>query len=692
MSVTEEIKSRLDIVNYVQQSVPLKKSGRYFKACCPFHNEKTPSFIVNPESQTWRCFGACAEGGDVFSFAMKQNGWSFKEALQELGAQVGVEVRKQTPQQKAEVERLDHLRGILQTATDFYHEYLLSDEAKPTLQYAIEQRGLTLDTIKTFQIGCSVDAWQEMLNALTNLGYSEDEIIEVGLAIRNDKGRVYDRFRNRLMIPIRDERGRVVGFGARVLNPEDNPKYLNSPQTPLFDKSKLLFGLDMGKSAIRDSETAVIAEGYMDVIQAHQAGFKNVVAQMGTAMTETQLGLLAPRFAKKVILALDSDDAGQQATRRSLEVAREALQKDYAGKLSVDIRVLQIQDGKDPDDFLRESPDKWQDLVNSAIPVADFVIDMETSHLESNASVQERQAVARAILPILTASENNFYKQDNIQKLALRLRINESDLLAWAGEQQQIQQAKAPRPPASPDDLPPNLPPLEEPPPELYEAGDWYPEMDTTGAPVSERSPTLAKATQSLAKVMGRDSRAVEGYCLRLLLMYPDLLYHANRKLRELAANNPDLLNGPLADLSVDDFTQSEYRQLMHYFIQAIEQDALEPIDYLREEAEAELLPDLNGLLAEETQLLQGRLQHRLKGDFSQIYEDLSRHGRVSADPQQTLVGKALQLRVQRLQREREDLRFLQMESEGGRELNDQYAQQIVLSMQAKLRIDIALQ
>ncbi len=295
MSVADEIKARIDIVDYVQKFVPLKRAGKTWKAPCPFHNERTPSFVVNPDTQSWRCFGQCAEGGDVLSFAMKRNGWSFGEALQELGKLAGVEVEKQSPEQRQNSERLDMLRGLMHTAADAYHNALLDAkvEGQPdVLRYTREKRGFSDTTITTFKIGYAPPGWTHMLDHLKTLGYSEADVIEVGLALKNeDSGRVYDRFRNRLIIPIRDERGRVIGFGARALAAEDNPKYLNSPQTALFDKSRTLFGLDTAKTSIRESEVAVIVEGYMDAIQAHQAGFKNVVAQMGTAMTETQLRL-----------------------------------------------------------------------------------------------------------------------------------------------------------------------------------------------------------------------------------------------------------------------------------------------------------------------------------------------------------------------------------------------------------------
>lgn len=699
MSVTDDIKSRIDIANYIQRYVPsLKKAGRNYKACCPFHNEKTPSFVVNPETQTWRCFGACAEGGDLFTFAQKMHGWDFKEALRELGQQAGVEVRKQSPEQKSHNEHLDRLRGILKTAADYYHQFLFEDASQEVLAYAMDKRGFTRETIDTFQIGYAADRWQDMTNALLELGYTEDEIIEVGLAIRSDKGRVYDRFRNRLMIPIRDDRGRVVGFGGRVLNPEDNPKYMNSPQTPIFDKSRLLFGLDTGKRAIRDTETVVIVEGYMDAIQAYQAGFANVVAQMGTAMTETQVKLVAPRYAKKIVMALDADEAGQNATRRSLEVARQTLAKDFAGKLEVDIRVLQIPSGKDPDDFLRESPEKWQALVDNAKPVADFVVDMETASLSQNASLQERQAVANRVLPILMASENNLYKQDNIQKLAMRLRMSERDLLAWAKEQWQIEAAQPPRQAPSPQqsaDIPPSMdyPDL---PPEYWdnEEVDVPPEyMDGIRMPM--QSPPTQPVIAPPQSPMTRQERAMEGYCLSLLMKNPNLLYQVNRKLRELAGNNHRLLQGPLCDLSIDDFTQSQYRVLMVTFQESIAQDDMEPLDYVRATIEEELLPDFESLFKEETEAISGRLQHRHKGDLHDIVQSMTKIGRLRVDIQQELISKALRLRQERLKQERIEMQYLQQEAHTSGihdpEHDTRLNEKIMLSMTAKARIDNAV-
>ena len=228
---------------------------------------------MNPARQTWHCFGACAEGGDLFTFAQKLHGWDFKEALRELAAEAGVQLRAQSPEQKSRSDRLEKLRGIAASAADFFRAALQRESAAGVRAYLRDQRGLDDAIVQKFQIGYAPESWDFMLRALRDLGHSDDDIVDAGLAVRNENGRIYDRFRNRLIIPIRDERGRVVGFGGRALDANDNAKYINSPQSAIFDKSRLLYGLDMGRSAIRDSGTAVIVEGYMDVIQAHQAGY-----------------------------------------------------------------------------------------------------------------------------------------------------------------------------------------------------------------------------------------------------------------------------------------------------------------------------------------------------------------------------------------------------------------------------------
>lgn len=636
MSVAEDIKSRLDIVSYIQQTVPLKKAGRLYKACCPFHAEKTPSFSVNPETQTWRCYGACAEGGDVINFAMKLHGWSFREAVQELGSQVGIETRPRTPQQQAADARLDMLRGLLQTAAEFFHARLLENSAP--LSYARHKRGFSDATLAAYSIGYAPAAWTALRDHLSALGYNDDALIEAGLARRSDSGRVYDYFRNRLIIPIRDERARVIGFGARALAPDDNPKYLNSPQTPLFDKSQTLFGLDAAKRAIRDTETAVIVEGYMDAIQAHQAGFLNVVAQMGTAMTEPQLKLLAPRWARRIILALDSDAAGQSATMRSLEVARGVLHADYAGRHKVELRVLQIPGAKDPDDLIREDPARWQALLDAAVPVADYVIDTEIATLPADAGAQQVEDLAYHLLPILMASDNNQYSRENVQKLALRLvklkherrlttlAVNEHDLLAWAAEQQRVQQA---RPPRRFDAAPPEPPePPDQPP------------------------PAAAPARPDSARRRSQGETALrEAEVLRALFDDPDALYAINHKLRELAGGDPYLQRDPLRALDGNDFSHSDYRALLAAFHEALRQDEREPFDHLQATLDDSLRAALDEIMTDALDTLRLRLRHGLRADLTVQL----RRGKSTVDARSKIIENVLYLRHQRLKRDLRD-------------------------------------
>jgi DNA primase len=693
MSVADDIKAKLDIVDYIQRYAPLKKAGRTYKCACVFHNERTPSMVVDPTRQTFKCFG-CGAGGDIFSFAQKMHGWSFAEALQELGKLAGVEVRQQTPEERAKSDQLDALRGLVQAAADAYHEALFKPDvpgAAEALRYAREKRGLSDDTLKRFGVGYAPPGWRNMLDHLQQLGYGEAQIIEVGIAVRNeDKGTVYDRFRNRLIIPIRDERGRAIGFGGRILDPNDTPKYLNSPQTPLFDKSRTLFALDLAKHAIREGETAVIVEGYMDAVQAHQAGFTNVVAQMGTAITETQLKMLA-RSAKKIILALDSDAAGQNATRRSLEVARAALQADYSGKLSVDMRVLHIPDAKDPDDLLRETPERWRELVANAQPVADYVIDMEVSALPTNASVQEREGVARRLLPILLASENNLYNKDNVQKLALRLRIPERDLLAWAAEQERINKAKPPRPRPAPQSGRDRSAPAPgrdasgefEPPPLDYDAMLELPPLEYDAT-----RPAAARAMRPVKK----QEAWLERQCLHLLFNHPEAYYAVNRKLRGLCEDRDDLRDGPLCDWGPEDFAHGDYRALMSLFKAGLEQDEMEPMDYLRAQLDETLRALVNEILIEPLAIVGNHVRGALKSDLMMVWKQVAKDIE-SVDPVVELCEKVLHIRINRLQREREEICFLQVDAQtsGDNEAAALFEQHIHLSMKAKLLIEVEL-
>jgi len=440
MGTIDEVKERLDIVEVISSYVPLKKTGRNFRALCPFHQEKTPSFYVFPDSQRWHCFGACGEGGDVFSFVMKKEGWDFRTALEELARRAGVELRPRTPAEAQREEEAERLRAALADAATYYHHLLLHAPEADHARAYVAQRGLAPETVERFQLGYSLPGWESLRSHLTDRGFTPAELVQAGLLVEREDGTAYDRFRGRLMIPIRDPRGRVVGFGARTLEPEGLPKYINSPQTPLFDKSRMLFGLDLARQAIRKEDTAVIVEGYMDVMRAHQEGFRNVVAQMGTALTEAQVRQLQ-RYTRRFVLALDPDAAGVQATLRGLEVARGALERErepvfdprglvgFEGRLGAEIRVLSLPQGYDPDDLIGSDPDRWATLVEGAVPVVDFIFQrlLADADLED---AKERARIVDRMLPLLRDVADPVEREAYAQKIARTLRIQERTVLA----------------------------------------------------------------------------------------------------------------------------------------------------------------------------------------------------------------------------------------------------------------------
>ncbi len=384
MSASDEIKARLDMVDIVSETVTLKKSGRNYTGFCPFHsNTKTPAFVVFPETQTWRCFGACADGGDLFSFVMKREGYDFKEALRLLAQKAGVQLEEPTPQIAKRDEQHQKLLELHAAAATYFHNLLATSSAGATTRAYLAERELTAETIGTFQLGFALDEWEACKSHFLERGYSIEDLLAAGLIVERDDGSPgYDRFRNRLIIPIRDLRGRVIGFGARALAKDQVPKYLNSPQTVLFDKSATLYGLDLARKHIRETDQVVIVEGYMDVIQAHQRGATNVVAQMGTALTEQQLKRIAG-MANKIVLALDADTAGNAATVRSLSLARQLLPKktkatptsrgiELEAHIIQEIYIAALPENKDPDDMLREGLEVWQALIDQATPTLDF--------------------------------------------------------------------------------------------------------------------------------------------------------------------------------------------------------------------------------------------------------------------------------------------------------------------------------
>ncbi len=384
VGVVAEIKGRLPVADVVGEAVQLKKAGTTLKGLCPFHGEKTPSFVVTPARDTWHCFG-CGKHGDIFTFVMERDSVGFPEALKVLAARAGVELDERT---KAEDARNARLRTVLEAAIAFYHAVLLrSKTGEPALAY-LRGRGFSDETIEKHQLGWAPGGWDQLVRQLASKRQvSAADLLEVGLASpRQRGGGVYDRFRERVIFPIRDANGHPVGLGGRILGKEGagedgrdhGPKYLNSPATPLFDKSRTLYLIDRAKTAIRKSGQAVIVEGYTDALMAHQAGFENVVASLGTALTPGQVALIT-RYAKRIALAYDVDAAGEKAGTFGA-TALEELIRQLAGSDSGveldDVRVVRLPEGRDPDEVLRDEPDRWREDVRTAQPIVDYLIDV----------------------------------------------------------------------------------------------------------------------------------------------------------------------------------------------------------------------------------------------------------------------------------------------------------------------------
>ncbi len=443
MNNIEEIKSRIDIVDLISETVKLRRAGKNYTGFCPFHsNTRTPAFVVFPDSGTWRCFGECNEGGDIFRFIMKKEGWDFPETLRYLANKAGIILEPLTPKKKEENAYEEKLSGILEEALIFFRHHLMQNEkGKSVLAYLTDKRKLSLKTIETFELGFAPDGWEDGWTYFQNKGYSEKELVDCGLITkRSEKEGFYDRFRNRIIFPIRDANQRMCGFGARALSSEDNPKYLNSPQTLLFDKSALLYGLDKTRKPIRTVDQAIIVEGYFDVIGLYQSGFQNAVSPMGTALTPIQMRLLK-RYTRKIILALDPDSAGEKATLKGLEVARDSMDHsddfifDPKGlirteaRLDADIRVCSLPDGKDPDEIALENPETWKMILEQAKPIITHVIDTLSAGKNLD-DPKTKSEIASKVVPLIKDVPNAVERDAYRQQLARVLHIDEQSLFS----------------------------------------------------------------------------------------------------------------------------------------------------------------------------------------------------------------------------------------------------------------------
>jgi DNA primase len=453
-SIIGTIKARLDLVDEVGQVVKLQKTGRAFKALCPFHNERTPSFYVFPESQHWHCFG-CHESGDIFTFVQKAQGLDFPEALRYLAEKAGVSLDEQpgydAAQQRELAAQRERLRQLNEDAQLWFHQALLRlREAAPARAY-LQSRGLTGETVIAFGLGYAPDSRDALCRYLLSQGYSEQELINAGLAREPEDGQgLYDYFRNRIIFPIRDPRGQVIGFGGRALG-DGQPKYLNTPQTALFEKNSVLYAIDRAKEAIKQANQVIIVEGYIDAIMAHQYGTRQTVACIGSAITEKHIQQIK-KLARRITLALDPDAAGMAATEHGIQEALRSLERTIvpvplpvppqerrgqAGgaraiirleeEVDAQIDVLLLPAGQDPDEVIRQNPARWEEALVHPLPLVDYYFVAKTADLDLR-QPRDQALAARRLLPIIGMISDRVKRDAYVRKLARMIHVDEQSL------------------------------------------------------------------------------------------------------------------------------------------------------------------------------------------------------------------------------------------------------------------------
>src|SRR6266566_4180154 len=469
-SLIETIKAKIDVVDEVGLVVALRKSGKSFQGLCPFHNERTPSFYVFPESQTWRCFG-CHEGGDICTFVERQQGMDFREALLYLAEKAGISVEEYSspnPEQERETNALkERLRKLNEDAVLWFHQMLLRSKEAADARAYLQSRGISSESVIAFSLGYAPDHWDALSSYLLGQGYTEQELATGGLARPREmakvgastmggeqSGGVYDYFRGRIIFPIRDMRGRVIGFGGRALG-EGQPKYLNSPQTVLFEKNSVLYALDMARDAIKLAKQVIIVEGYVDAVIAHQYGTKQTVACIGSAITEKHIQQLK-KLTKQVTLALDPDEAGATATEHGIQEALKAFDRSVVpvplvadgrrtgtrkeGKRNeprgmirleeqVDavINVLQLPLGQDPDEVIRQDFSLWSYAVAHPIALVDYYFVAKTASLNLRQPEGKTEA-ARRLLPVIGMISDRVKRDAYMRKLAALIAVDERSL------------------------------------------------------------------------------------------------------------------------------------------------------------------------------------------------------------------------------------------------------------------------
>ncbi|MBE7705515.1 MAG: DNA primase [Cyanobacteria bacterium SIG29] len=440
--VIDEIRSRLDILDVVQSRVVLKKKGANYWGCCPFHNEKTPSFSVNVQKGIYKCFG-CGEGGDAISFLMKINNQSFNDVIKDLAEQFNIELPSSKGDSKQYNEDKQQVKNLLEKTCDYYHNNLFTlPEAKPALDY-LYNRGITKEIIDDYKIGYSQKGYTDLQNHFKS-EFTPVIMEKAGLTVKTEKGDLVDRFRHRIMIPIRDDSGSVIAFGARAIDANQNPKYLNSPDTIFYNKSRVLYGIDKAKNKMIEDDFVVIMEGYFDVISAQVAGLKNTVASCGTALTVDHVRLIA-KYSKsrKIYLAFDTDSAGLKATQRSTEVIKEAFaglgnlkifDQSYSNlsddKYTCEIRVVAPFDSKDPDEYIRENGiEQYKKHMKKAPLLLDFQLNQCLKEYTPDFSPTDKLNLVKKIMPLIEEIPNNIVQNEYIKLVAEKINVDEKALI-----------------------------------------------------------------------------------------------------------------------------------------------------------------------------------------------------------------------------------------------------------------------
>lgn len=419
MSVADDIKARIDIVDLIAEEIALQRSGRTYKARCPFHAEKTPSFVVDPDRQTWRCFGQCSEGGDAFSWLMKRETVDFREALRRLAQRAGVPLSAPDSRQRERDEERERLLRANEAALRFWTDQLADPAIGQETRTYLSERGISQEACEQFSLGYAGPDRDALVHHLTARGHRSESLEAAGLIVITEHG-PRDRFNDRLIFPIRNSRGEVVGFGGRTL--VDEPaKYVNTPESALFKKRSLLYGLDLARRHIRERGSVIVVEGYTDVISAHQHGSPNTVASMGTALTDAQVRLLKP-LTSDVRFALDADAAGQAATRRGIETV------NHQDQMDADVRVIVLPAGRDPDDLIRAEPERWQQLVDQAPAYVDWIIDRTRAEHDLE-TPRGRSSFARELVPVVQAIQDDVLRDTYVRRVAAYARLDAAQLL-----------------------------------------------------------------------------------------------------------------------------------------------------------------------------------------------------------------------------------------------------------------------